>query len=163
MESVTWTWWCSCFTLVPLLLVQVGLLNVGGYYDSLLTLFDNMHAQGFLKFNARTLVVSAPTPAELLDKLEVSVDQDLSHPSRCILGDSQVLCNLYETFRSGNFVFLTAGSINWWIFGNKRSNNIAWKELGHWEGSIHTIHAYTEQALHFVFKTTWKQWLFQSN
>lgn len=69
-----------------ILLVQVGLLNVGGYYDSLLTLFDNMHTQGFLKFNARTLVVSAPTPAELLDKLEVSVDQDLSHPSRCISG-----------------------------------------------------------------------------
>lgn len=66
------------FTFVPLLLIQVGLLNVGGYYDSLLTLFDNMHAQGFLKFNARTLVVSAPTPAELLDKLEVSVDQDLT-------------------------------------------------------------------------------------
>ena len=42
-----------------------------GYYDSLLTLFDNMQAQGFLNFNARTLVVSAPTAAELLDKLEV--------------------------------------------------------------------------------------------
>lgn len=50
---------------------QIGLLNVDGYYDSLLTLFDNMQAQGFLEFNARTLVVSAPTPAELLDKLEV--------------------------------------------------------------------------------------------
>lgn len=86
---------------------------MGGYYDSLLTLFDNMHAQGFLKFNARTLVVSAPTPAELLDKLEVSVDQDLSHPSRCILWQrTDVVCNLYESFRGGNFVFLTAGSIN---------------------------------------------------
>lgn len=57
---------------IRILWSQIGLLNVDGYYDSLLTLFDNMQAQGFLEFNARTLVVSAPTPAELLDKLEVS-------------------------------------------------------------------------------------------
>lgn len=82
------------FTFVPILLVQVGLLNVGGYYDSLLTLFDNMHAQGFLKFNARTLVVSAPTPAELLDKLEVSVGsrpRSHTHPD-AYCGNVQMLC-----------------------------------------------------------------------
>jgi predicted Rossmann-fold nucleotide-binding protein len=97
------------FSFVPLMLVQVGLLNVGGYYDSLLTLFDNMHAQGFLKSNARTLVVSAPTPAELLDKLEVSVDQDLDlTPIQMHIVATYRCCaiNLYESFRGGNFVFL---------------------------------------------------------
>lgn len=50
---------------------QVGLLNVDGYYNPLLTLFDNALEEGFLKLSARSIVVSARTPSELLDKLEV--------------------------------------------------------------------------------------------
>lgn len=48
----------------------VGLLNVDGYYDSLLALFDNGVKEGFIKPGARDIVLSAPTAKELLAKLE---------------------------------------------------------------------------------------------
>ncbi|XP_050215480.1 cytokinin riboside 5'-monophosphate phosphoribohydrolase LOG8 [Mercurialis annua] len=48
----------------------VGLLNVDGYYNSLLALFDNGVREGFIKPAARDLVVSAPTAKELLEKME---------------------------------------------------------------------------------------------
>jgi predicted Rossmann-fold nucleotide-binding protein len=51
---------------------QVGLLNVNGYYDPLLTLFDKAVEEGFLSDAARLILVSAPTPKELIDKMEVS-------------------------------------------------------------------------------------------
>jgi predicted Rossmann-fold nucleotide-binding protein len=52
--------------------MQVGLLNVNGYYDPLLTLFDKAVEEGFLSDAARLILVSAPTPKELIDKMEVS-------------------------------------------------------------------------------------------
>ncbi|KAI4337153.1 hypothetical protein L6164_015601 [Bauhinia variegata] len=48
----------------------VGLLNVDGYYNSLLALFDNGVEEGFIKPGARNIVVSAPTAKELLMKIE---------------------------------------------------------------------------------------------
>ncbi|KAG0580327.1 hypothetical protein KC19_4G164900 [Ceratodon purpureus] len=48
----------------------VGLLNVDGYYNPLLALFDKALEEGFLGFSARSIVVSAPTASELLDKME---------------------------------------------------------------------------------------------
>lgn len=51
--------------------LQVGLLNVDGYYNSLLALFDNGVEEGFIKPAARHIVVSAPNAKELLVKLEV--------------------------------------------------------------------------------------------
>ncbi|XP_048228406.1 cytokinin riboside 5'-monophosphate phosphoribohydrolase LOG8 isoform X2 [Ricinus communis] len=48
----------------------VGLLNVDGYYNSLLALFDNGVREGFIKPGARDIVVSAPSAKELLDKME---------------------------------------------------------------------------------------------
>ncbi|CAD5183630.1 probable cytokinin riboside 5'-monophosphate phosphoribohydrolase LOG4 [Musa acuminata AAA Group] len=48
----------------------VGLLNVDGYYDSLLHLFDTGVHQGFIEDSARHIVVSAETAAELLRKME---------------------------------------------------------------------------------------------
>ncbi|KAK6129501.1 hypothetical protein DH2020_036734 [Rehmannia glutinosa] len=48
----------------------VGLLNVDGYYDSLLTLFDKGVEEGFIKPSARHIVLSAPTAEELLTKME---------------------------------------------------------------------------------------------
>ncbi|KAL6005925.1 Cytokinin riboside 5'-monophosphate phosphoribohydrolase log8 [Asimina triloba] len=50
----------------------VGLLNVEGYYDSLLALFDNSVAEGFVKPAARNIVVAASTAKELLVKMEVA-------------------------------------------------------------------------------------------
>ncbi|KAK9131237.1 hypothetical protein Sjap_011724 [Stephania japonica] len=48
----------------------VGLLNVEGYYNSLLALFDNGVKEGFIKPSALHIVVSAPTAKELLEKME---------------------------------------------------------------------------------------------
>ncbi|CAM6083347.1 unnamed protein product [Calypogeia fissa] len=48
----------------------VGLLNVDGYYNSLLALLDKAVEEGFLKVNSRNILLSAPTARELLDKFE---------------------------------------------------------------------------------------------
>ncbi|XP_074276453.1 cytokinin riboside 5'-monophosphate phosphoribohydrolase LOG8 [Silene latifolia] len=48
----------------------VGLLNVAGYYDCLLQLFDNGVKEGFIKPEARDIVLSAPSAEELLAKIE---------------------------------------------------------------------------------------------
>lgn len=51
--------------------MQVGLLNADGFYDTLLTFFDKQLEEEFFDNSARSIVVSAPTASELLDKLEV--------------------------------------------------------------------------------------------
>ncbi|XXG48372.1 hypothetical protein AAC387_Pa02g2844 [Persea americana] len=48
----------------------VGLLNVDGYYNSLLALFDTGVAEGFIKPSARHIVLSAPTAEELIESME---------------------------------------------------------------------------------------------
>lgn len=50
---------------------QVGLLNVDGYYNSLLCFIDKAVEEGFISPTARHIIVSAPTPRELVKKLEV--------------------------------------------------------------------------------------------
>ncbi|KAL0696119.1 hypothetical protein Bca4012_063299 [Brassica carinata] len=52
---------------------RVGLLNVDGYYNNLLALFDTRVEEGFTKPGARNIitVVSAPSAKELLEKMEV--------------------------------------------------------------------------------------------
>ncbi|KAL8140607.1 hypothetical protein V2J09_006628 [Rumex salicifolius] len=48
----------------------VGLLNVDGYYNSLLSFIDQAVEEGFVSPNARRIIVSAPTAKELVVKLE---------------------------------------------------------------------------------------------
>ncbi|PKA49857.1 Cytokinin riboside 5'-monophosphate phosphoribohydrolase LOG1 [Apostasia shenzhenica] len=48
----------------------VGLLNVDGYYDSLLSFFDKGVEEGFIEGSARHIVVSAQTAGELIAKME---------------------------------------------------------------------------------------------
>lgn len=48
----------------------VGLLNVAGYYNSLLWFVDEAVEEGFVGPDARHIVVSAPTATELVNKLE---------------------------------------------------------------------------------------------
>ncbi|XP_042514039.1 cytokinin riboside 5'-monophosphate phosphoribohydrolase LOG1-like [Macadamia integrifolia] len=48
----------------------VGLLNVDGYYNSLLELFDKGVEEGFIEETARHIVVSADTAEELIRKME---------------------------------------------------------------------------------------------
>ncbi|XP_038716262.1 cytokinin riboside 5'-monophosphate phosphoribohydrolase LOG1-like isoform X1 [Tripterygium wilfordii] len=48
----------------------VGLLNVDGYYNSLLSFIDKAVDEGFITPAARHIIVSAPTAQELMCKLE---------------------------------------------------------------------------------------------
>ncbi|CAN1314871.1 Cytokinin riboside 5'-monophosphate phosphoribohydrolase LOG7 [Linum perenne] len=49
---------------------QVGLLNVDGYYNSLLTFIDKAVDEGFIAPAARHIIVSAQTAHDLMSKLE---------------------------------------------------------------------------------------------
>lgn len=62
------------------LILQVGLLNVDGYYNSLLSFIDTAVEEGFISPSARHIIVSAPTAKELVKKMEV-----FRNPSSCIL------------------------------------------------------------------------------
>ncbi|KAK4414466.1 putative cytokinin riboside 5'-monophosphate phosphoribohydrolase LOGL2 [Sesamum alatum] len=48
----------------------VGLLNVDGYYNSLLALFDKGVEEGFIQDSARNILVLADSPHHLINKLE---------------------------------------------------------------------------------------------
>jgi cytokinin riboside 5'-monophosphate phosphoribohydrolase len=50
----------------------VGLLNVDGYYNSLLSFIDKAVDEGFIMPSARHIIVYAQTAHELLSKLEVN-------------------------------------------------------------------------------------------
>lgn len=54
-----------------------GVLNVGGFYDPLLALFDHYEAQGFVRPAHRDLVLSAAEPAVLLEKMDGFVPSDI--------------------------------------------------------------------------------------
>ncbi|XP_022959775.1 probable cytokinin riboside 5'-monophosphate phosphoribohydrolase LOGL10 isoform X4 [Cucurbita moschata] len=61
----------------------VGLLNVDGYYDSLLALFDKGVEEGFIDNAARKIVVIANTAEELIQTMEVGRGEErITH---CIL------------------------------------------------------------------------------
>lgn len=49
----------------------MGLLNVDGYYNSLLTLFDKGVDEGFIELSERKIMVSAGTVQDLINKIEV--------------------------------------------------------------------------------------------
>ncbi|CAA6666227.1 unnamed protein product [Spirodela intermedia] len=48
----------------------VGLLNVDGYYNILLSFIDKAVDEGFISFSARRIIVSATTASELIRELE---------------------------------------------------------------------------------------------
>mgnify|MGYP004703662421 CR=1 FL=1 len=52
--------------------MQVGLLNVDGYYNSLLSFIDKAVDEGFISPTARRIIVSAPAAKELVRELEVA-------------------------------------------------------------------------------------------
>lgn len=52
---------------------QVGLLNVDGFYNSLLCFIDKAVDEGFISPKARRIIVSASTAKELVRELEVRV------------------------------------------------------------------------------------------
>ncbi|CAN1314872.1 Cytokinin riboside 5'-monophosphate phosphoribohydrolase LOG7 [Linum perenne] len=54
----------------PVRTIIVGLLNVDGYYNSLLTFIDKAVDEGFIAPAARHIIVSAQTAHDLMSKLE---------------------------------------------------------------------------------------------
>lgn len=48
----------------------VGLLNVGGYFNSLIALFDKGVEEGFIDDSARSIVIIADSSKELMTKME---------------------------------------------------------------------------------------------
>ncbi|KAF5747168.1 hypothetical protein HS088_TW06G01349 [Tripterygium wilfordii] len=57
----------------------VGLLNVDGYYNSLLSFIDKAVDEGFITPAARRIIVSAQTAQELMCKLEEYVPKHFDH------------------------------------------------------------------------------------
>ncbi|KAG6437186.1 hypothetical protein SASPL_102097 [Salvia splendens] len=53
----------------------VGLLNVEGYYNSLLSFLDKAVDEGFISQTARRIIVSAPTAKQLVLELEIEPHQ----------------------------------------------------------------------------------------
>ncbi|ESR58869.1 cytokinin riboside 5'-monophosphate phosphoribohydrolase LOG8 [Citrus sinensis] len=51
----------------------VGVLNVDGYYDSLLRFFDKGVEEGFIKSSARNIVISAKNARDLLQGMEAYI------------------------------------------------------------------------------------------
>jgi hypothetical protein len=48
----------------------IGLLNVNGFYDNLLSFLDQAVEQKFLTFSTRQIIISAATAEQLLDQLQ---------------------------------------------------------------------------------------------
>ena len=47
----------------------IGILNVNGFYDGLLSFVDHAAKKGFISTSARRIIISAPTPDQLIDQL----------------------------------------------------------------------------------------------
>ena len=67
-EAVTWTQ-------LGLHQKRCGLLNVAGFYDPLLALFDRAVADGFLKPDNRAIVAAEAEPSALLDRLSLAPER----------------------------------------------------------------------------------------
>jgi cytokinin riboside 5'-monophosphate phosphoribohydrolase len=48
----------------------VGLLNINGFYDSLLVFFDHCVFEGFIRSESREILIVGSEPAELLSQME---------------------------------------------------------------------------------------------
>ena len=75
-ETLTWNQ-------IGLLTKPVGVLDVGGFWQPLLALFDRMVHDTILKPNNRKILLDDPDPASLLDRLS---DQDLTYEPKWIGG-----------------------------------------------------------------------------
>lgn len=53
------------------LFIKIGLLNVDGYYNTLLAFIDQAMEEAFISHSASQIIVHAPNAQELIEKLEV--------------------------------------------------------------------------------------------
>ncbi|KAK4272685.1 hypothetical protein QN277_021204 [Acacia crassicarpa] len=65
----------------------VGLLNVDGYYNTLLSFIDQAVDEGFISPTARRIIVSAPTAKELVKELEERVPEQDEVVSKLVWED----------------------------------------------------------------------------
>lgn len=56
----------------------IGILNINGFYEQLLGLFNHMHEEGFVKFSNLNLFVTDTTVQGLLQKMEDFDSEDAS-------------------------------------------------------------------------------------
>ena len=76
MKTVPITLLCAASVHIKLTVFwfwKVGLLNVDGYYNTFLSFIDKAVEEGFISPTARHIIVSAPTPKELVKEMEVIV------------------------------------------------------------------------------------------
>lgn len=78
-ETLTWNQ-------IGILKKPVGVLDVGGFWQPLLELFDSMVAKEILKPANRAVLLAEPSPADLLDALAA---QDLTYVPKWI-GDGDI-------------------------------------------------------------------------
>lgn len=76
----------------------MGLLNVDGYYDCLLALFDRGVEEGFIEHSARRIFVSANNPAELLQKMEANTFNYFFFQLNVSLNSKHILRDLTDNF-----------------------------------------------------------------
>ena len=48
---------------------SIGILNVNGFYNDLLSFVDHAAKKGFISTSARRIIISAPTPDQMIDQL----------------------------------------------------------------------------------------------
>ncbi|KAJ1394564.1 LOG family [Sesbania bispinosa] len=65
----------------------VGLLNVDGFYNSLLSFIDKAVDEGFISPKARRIIVSAPTAEQLMLELEEHVPEQDEFASKLVWED----------------------------------------------------------------------------
>lgn len=101
-----------------LLTHQVGLLNVDGFYNSLLSFIDMAVEEGFISQAARHIIISAHSAKDLMRKLEVKKETCIDKNQ---LSDSHMPC------------FLIDLSPNKWSIIHSLSNNhtLCWFSF-HW-------------------------------
>ncbi|PIN26709.1 hypothetical protein CDL12_00535 [Handroanthus impetiginosus] len=75
----------------------VGLLNVEGYYNSLLSFLDKAVDEGFISPTARRIIVSAPTAKQLVRELEEHIPEYDEIISRLIWEVVERLDHMYES------------------------------------------------------------------
>mgnify|MGYP003743464265 CR=1 FL=1 len=99
----------------------MGLLNVDGYYNSLLALFDKGVEEGFIEDSARHIVIIANTADELIKKMEVHKKNEYTFLS----SSSSILLLLfskaiYIMFKRSLFKYYMVGQLlNYW--GNDKT------------------------------------------
>ncbi|KAF9664891.1 hypothetical protein SADUNF_Sadunf16G0065100 [Salix dunnii] len=120
----------------------VGLLNVDGFYNSLLSFIDKAVDEGFISPTARRIIVSAPTATQLVRQLEVYTKWSSS-------GFACLACTSFEKWRAfwGNLLVLVSSDVSKSPFLGYTSFE---KRRAFWGYPFGIVSALMSQSLPFV-------------